>query len=140
MTIESGNRYYIINKKAGTAVDLDTRNYKTVQGWSRHEGTNQQWDFTRVDDGWQIRNAQQGTYLAYGGGVQDGERIICRSEPYSWNIWPDERDKNAYRICVANTKQNIDLSDNGNRADGTAVQLWSSWEGTNQAWYVERVQ
>lgn len=42
MTIESGNRYYIINKKAGTAIDLDIRNYRTVQGWSRHEGTNQQ--------------------------------------------------------------------------------------------------
>ena len=42
MTIESGNRYYIINKKARTVVDLDTRNYWTVQGWSRHEGTNQQ--------------------------------------------------------------------------------------------------
>lgn len=42
MTITSGSRYFITNKKAGTVVDLDTRNYRTVHAWTRHGGANQQ--------------------------------------------------------------------------------------------------
>lgn len=56
-----------------------------------------QWDFTQVEGGWQIRNAQQGTYLSYEGNPQDGQRIVCRPEPYVWNIWHDQKDNNAYR-------------------------------------------
>jgi len=138
MSIESGNRYILANKKAGTVIDLDIRNNRTVHCWTRHGGTNQQWDFTRVQDGWHIRNAQQSTYLSFEGNPGDGQRVICRPEPYVWDIWPDKKDSSAYRICVPNTEQNLDLADNGNKADGTIVQLWTSWDGEHQAWYAER--
>lgn len=45
MPIQSGNRYILVNKKAGTVVDLDIRNNKTVICWSRHGGLNQQVGF-----------------------------------------------------------------------------------------------
>jgi len=42
MPIEAGKRYVLINKKSGTALDLDTRDNRSVQGWSRHGKANQQ--------------------------------------------------------------------------------------------------
>jgi hypothetical protein len=139
MIIETGKHYILVNKKAGTVIDLDIRNNKTVHCWTRHGGTNQLWDFTCVPDGWHIRNAQQGTYLTFEGNARDGQRVICTHEPYVWHIWPDKKDSNAHRICVPNTQQNLDLSDHGNGVDGTTVQLWTSWEVDHQAWYAEQV-
>jgi len=41
------------------------------------------------------------------------------------------------RICVPDTRLNLDLADHGNQADGTIVQLWTRWEGLNQVWVVK---
>jgi len=41
-SIQSGNRYFIVNKKSGTVVDLDIRDNKSVISWARHGGVNQQ--------------------------------------------------------------------------------------------------
>jgi len=143
MTIESGKCYYIINKKSGTVVDLDISNNRAVQCCTRHEGVglgtdNQQWDLTEVRNGWQIRNAQQRTYLSFEGDAHDGQKIVCRPEPYVWHIWRDDKDPSAYRICVPNTTQNLDLADHGKKA---IVQLWTqaSWEGDHQVWCTEQV-
>lgn len=113
MSIESGKRYYIMNKRSRTVVDLDIRNNKTVQCWTRHEGANQQvrvilftctlilsrlqWDLTEVQNGWQIRNALQRTYLSFEGDPHDEQKIVCTSAPYVWHIWRDDKDPTAYR-------------------------------------------
>jgi len=41
MPLVNGEFYVFINKQSGTALDLDTRDNKTVQGWARHGGPNQ---------------------------------------------------------------------------------------------------
>jgi hypothetical protein len=38
------------------------------------------------------------------------------------------------RILVHGTNYSLDLSDYGNSANGTKVQLWGSWAGANQIW------
>ena len=42
MPFSNGKIYVFINKESGTALDLDTGNDTTVQGWDRHGGPNQQ--------------------------------------------------------------------------------------------------
>jgi hypothetical protein len=42
MPIEAGKNYVLINKTSGTALDLDTRDNRSVQGWVRHGRANQQ--------------------------------------------------------------------------------------------------
>ncbi|KAF9530786.1 carbohydrate-binding module family 13 protein [Crepidotus variabilis] len=139
MSITNGGRFYIHNKKAGTVIDLDTRDNRSVQCWSKWGGANQQWEFLQVEGGWQIRNVAQRTYLTFDGNAQDGQRLIGSQNPFTWNIWPSDHDQRAYMICVPNTKQLIDLSDHGNIRDGTAVQLWTTFKSDNQLWTVENV-
>ena len=47
MPLSNGRNYVFINKQSGTALDLDTGNDTTVQGWDRHGGPNQQVRFTK---------------------------------------------------------------------------------------------
>ena len=42
-----------------------------------------------------------------------------------------------HSIFYPGTRQNVDLSDNGNATPGTPVTLWSEWQGLNQVWRLE---
>jgi len=116
------------------------------------------WDFVQQSDNtWHIKNVAFGKYLAFDGNAQDAQPIIGRDQPYGWHIWESKNDKTAYkyvesfsqcksrkltnivcsRICVPGTSQNLDLTDHGNPANGTLVQLWTQWDGENQFWRVD---
>jgi len=43
------------------------------------------------------------------------------------------------RISVLGSQECVDLADHGNAADGTPVQLWTSWGGENQKWEAQEV-
>jgi len=116
-----------------------------------------QWEFIRVEDGWYIKNVQQHTYLGFEGDASDGKKVECVHREHLWHIWEEKgvpdgyRSVNTtklcwsnyninalyYRIFAPNTKQNLDLADHGNQADGTIVQLWTTWEGLHQVWVVK---
>jgi len=40
--IQSGSTYVLINGKSGTALDLSGSDNKSIVGWTKHGGTNQQ--------------------------------------------------------------------------------------------------
>ncbi|KDR71606.1 hypothetical protein GALMADRAFT_143860 [Galerina marginata CBS 339.88] len=137
--IESGAHYIIANKKGKTVVDLNTVDGTTVIGWSCHGGQNQQWETIQAEGGWHIRNVGNGKYLRFEGNVCDGRQAIATLDPFLWHLWPDSEDQNGIRVCVPNTPQNLDLSDDGNATNGTPVSIWGRWKGTNQVWYFERL-
>jgi len=43
------------------------------------------------------------------------------------------------RIFWKGSNNVVDLSDHGNPENGTAVTIWSEWEGQNQLWSFEEV-
>ncbi|KAG2003350.1 hypothetical protein CC2G_003959 [Coprinopsis cinerea AmutBmut pab1-1] len=132
-------RYRVINVKGGTALDLDINNNSTVHGWAFHGGDNQLWDFEHIGDNiWTICNANTGGYLAIVNGIAgDGVKAVSWADPFEWAVWPDENDGSVWRIGVPDTAFHLDLSDHGNSADGTAVQVWNASDGRNQCWVVE---
>lgn len=43
-----------------------------------------------------------------------------------------------HRICLPDTVFNIDLTNYGDSAGGTAVEIWGRWEAQNQCWRFEQ--
>ncbi|KAF8797635.1 ricin B-like lectin [Phlegmacium glaucopus] len=137
--IQSGCRYIITNHKGGTVIDLSGADNKSIIGYTRHGGENQQWEPTQRDNGWIIKNVRSGHYLGYEGQLSDGTKLVATEQPFVWHIWHDKEDPSAYRISVPDTNKDVDLSDHGNPTPGTPIALWGRWVAFNQAWYFERV-
>jgi len=138
---ESGRTYFIINKKSGTAFDLSGADQRSVIGFTLHRGDNQKWKFQEQDGEWTIQNRYNGKYLDVDipNVDNDGVRVIAvdnHGNPRKWTVVPDESG-DGWRIFYPGTRQNVDLSDNGNPTPGTPVTLWSEWQGQNQVWRLE---
>ncbi|KAF9051592.1 ricin B lectin domain-containing protein [Panaeolus papilionaceus] len=85
--------------------------------------------------GWHLRNAQSGKYLSLPSQKpQNDTQLLANDTKFLWHIWDEETVQNAVRICVPNTKKDVDLSDHGNAAPGTPISVWGRWEGENQLW------
>ncbi|KAI0072610.1 carbohydrate-binding module family 13 protein [Panus rudis PR-1116 ss-1] len=140
--IQSGATYKLVNAKAHNVLDLSGGDNRSIIGYDWHGGDNQKWQVSQSGSGWVFRNVGTGLYLRpdIGGGnlAENGTPVIADSEPFEWDIWPDEQDPSVFRIFVPNTPQNVDLSDHGNATPGTRVTLWWKWDGRNQCWHFEQ--
>ncbi|KAF9646501.1 carbohydrate-binding module family 13 protein [Thelephora ganbajun] len=140
--MQSGQAYFIINKKSGTAFDLSGQDQRSIIGFNLHRGENQKWRFVQQDGGWTIQNLYNGKYLDVDipNTFTDGVRVIAidTNNPRRWDVRRDQQDVNGWRIVIPGTNQNVDLSDNGNPNPGTPVTLWDQWNGENQVWRLEQ--
>ncbi|KAF9032392.1 carbohydrate-binding module family 13 protein [Panaeolus papilionaceus] len=137
--VRSGNRYFIRNVKGGTVIDLSGADNKSIIGYPHNGGENQQWALDEVDGGWYIRSATDGRFLAVDGTPRDSASVIVRHEPYIWHIWGDESVANGVRICVPETRENVDLTNYGSKEPGTPIAIWGHWAADNQIWYFDQV-
>ncbi|PPR00762.1 hypothetical protein CVT24_000787 [Panaeolus cyanescens] len=136
--IQSNQAYYIRNVKGGTVIDQSGHDGSII-GYPQNGGANQQWIPIRVDDGWHIKNAQSGKYLALDSErPKNDDRLLAKDEPFVWHIWDEEAVSGSVRVCVPNCKKDVDLSDHGNPAPGTPISVWGRWEGQNQMWYFDQ--
>uniref|UniRef100_A0A8H7XN36 Ricin B lectin domain-containing protein n=1 Tax=Psilocybe cubensis TaxID=181762 RepID=A0A8H7XN36_PSICU len=136
--VQSGNRYVLVNKKGKTVVDLSGTDGRSVIGWERHNGENQQWEVIEVNGGWNLKNVGTGKYLSLGCGIKNGGSVVGSDEPFTWQITQDSEDCNGLRVKVPNTNKDLDLSDNGNPTPGNPIEIWGSWKADNQIWYFEQ--
>ncbi|KAH7925979.1 carbohydrate-binding module family 13 protein [Leucogyrophana mollusca] len=140
MTIQSGHTYKLINVKGGTALDLSGGDNRSIIGYGFHNGPNQEWLFEQHEGGhWTIKSVGSGKYLGLEENPRDGVSVLAVSNPYRWDIWPDDEDLSVYRIFASGTQFNIDLSDHGNPTPGTEIVVWWKWNGRNQCWRVEPI-
>uniref|UniRef100_A0A8H8CG26 Ricin B lectin domain-containing protein n=1 Tax=Psilocybe cubensis TaxID=181762 RepID=A0A8H8CG26_PSICU len=140
VNVESEARYVIVNKKAGTVIDLSGTDNHSIIGWERHDGTNQQWETIEVDGRWHIKNVGNGLYLSLGGaGPNDDVRLVGSEDHYSWELVRDDEDENGIRIKVPDSWHNVDLTNHGDPTPGTPIAIWGRWQGQNQVWYFERI-
>ncbi|KAH8827053.1 ricin B-like lectin [Flagelloscypha sp. PMI_526] len=140
-TIEGDKTYKITNVKSGTVVDLSAYDGKSIIGYPWHNGTNQQWTLKWADNGWHIVSVENGYFMSFDATAANGVNVTgvatISSEPSVWHIWQDEDNKKAFRICVPDTTQVLDLYDRGNAWPGEPITLWNSWNGTHpphQTW------
>ncbi|RXW18262.1 hypothetical protein EST38_g7591 [Candolleomyces aberdarensis] len=133
--VERGRRYRIVNAKSGTVVDLSAKNGVSIAGWNFHGGQNQIWEASEEGGFWHFKNVSTGKYLALeNNNFRDGLKAVGSDNRYNWHIWPDQKDASVLRICVPNTVFNLDLSNHGDSAGGTPIEIWGRWEGRNQCW------
>ncbi|MRH90581.1 hypothetical protein GFY24_24595 [Nocardia sp. SYP-A9097] len=94
-----------------------------------------------ADNAWTVRNVGTGQYLGIlGARMGDATPVVAVQDPFAWEIWPDVQDRSYYRLLVPGQPRpiNVELSDHGNPANGTPIQLWDQWQGLNQCWGFEQ--
>ncbi|PPQ72685.1 hypothetical protein CVT24_012663 [Panaeolus cyanescens] len=131
--VRSDTKYFIRNVKGGTVIDLSGADNESIIGYPLNGGSNQKWETEQVDGGWYIRNHKDGRFLALNGTPRDGLSVVVRDEPFLWHIWGDEEVENGVRICVPDTRMNIDLTDYGSEKPGTPIAIWGRWNANNQS-------
>ncbi|KAF9648510.1 hypothetical protein BDM02DRAFT_3115279 [Thelephora ganbajun] len=138
----NGQAFYIINKKSGTAMDLDAVSQKSIIGWEHHGGDNQRWmivpNLESLDDSCWIENVAFKKYLSVEGNLCDNAKLVGTSTKFLWNIRRDEHDFNGWRFFVRGTERNADLANHSDRLSGT-VTLWYHTEAESQVWYLREV-
>ncbi|KAG2127016.1 carbohydrate-binding module family 13 protein [Suillus cothurnatus] len=135
--IKNQHVYSLKNCQAGSAVDLSSKDNHSTIGFRPHNGPNQAWIFQQDGDknGWFIKSSHSGKYLGIEGNPQNGTAVIVVSNPFKWDIKDsDVKSAEGIRILVYGTNLSLDLSDYGNSANGTRIQLWGSGSGANQIW------
>lgn len=115
----------------------------SVSGRNRHGGENQQWQALQRDNQWFLKNVAKGLYLGVADHrMNDATPVVGVLEAFAWDVFPDEEDQPTHRFYVPaqHRAMNVDLSDQGNGADGTSVHLWGQWHpGESQRWRFEAV-
>ncbi|KAF9648767.1 carbohydrate-binding module family 13 protein [Thelephora ganbajun] len=138
-----GQVFYIINKKSGTAMDLNATNQIGIIGWKHHGGDNQKWmivpNLEDVDGSCWIENVAFKKYLSIERSPENGVKLIASSTKFLWNLRNDEGNSDAWRFFVPGTEQNADLANHGDPTSGTDVVLWYHTQGQNQVWYLRPV-
>ncbi|OJA19472.1 hypothetical protein AZE42_04911 [Rhizopogon vesiculosus] len=149
MPIQDQHTYTPTNCKGGTVLDLSGADNRSIAGFHAHGGPNQslrdsQWIFQRDHsngNNWYIKSASSGQFLGMEGlinNIRDGTRVVAVSSPFRWNVEDsDIADVRGIRILPHGTGFSLDLSDHGNSAEGTEVQLCGRWAGHNQIWAVK---
>ncbi|KIJ97464.1 carbohydrate-binding module family 13 protein [Laccaria amethystina LaAM-08-1] len=135
--VRDGGIYKIVNVKGHTVIDLNSNDDRSIAGYEWHGGDNQKWVASTQNGLWYFKSVASGRYLAIDGEASDNGAVVGSTNPFGWNIWPDEDNVNVLRICVPNTRHNVDLSDHGNPNPGTPITIWGRWKGTNQTWTFE---
>ncbi|EPS42179.1 hypothetical protein H072_3918 [Dactylellina haptotyla CBS 200.50] len=141
--IEPGRTYAIRNVAAGTVLDVNNVDWKTVTGWQFNGGDDQKWTIYRTLGHYAIRNLGSGTYLGIpeeSQTVSDGTPLICSEEQLQWQI--EGAGNGQFRIYYPDHGRSIvvDLEGGGSPADGTAAILSSEIpEKPSQLWFFDAV-
>ncbi|KAI6127663.1 carbohydrate-binding module family 13 protein, partial [Pisolithus croceorrhizus] len=137
--IQSGGIYALTNVKAqNSCLDLSGGDNYSIIGYRYHSGHNQAWIFERQYNGnYLIKSVGSKLYLNIEGEPRNGARVVAKSTRFEWRVEDQPGFRQAIRLFVPGTNQNVDLSDHGNPVPGTPVTVWEKWHGEHQVWRVE---
>ncbi|MFB9609129.1 non-reducing end alpha-L-arabinofuranosidase family hydrolase [Kutzneria kofuensis] len=144
-TVDTSAWYVLVNRNSGKAMDVagaSTADGAAVQQWSRHDGTNQQWQF--VDSGggyYRLKSKNSGKVLdvdnwstADGGKVQQWTDLNGTNQQFQLA----DSDGGYVRLINRNSGKAVEVT-GLSTADGAAVAQYSDWNGSNQQWQLVRV-
>ncbi|MFC0623457.1 non-reducing end alpha-L-arabinofuranosidase family hydrolase [Kribbella deserti] len=139
-TVDPNAWYVLVNRASGKALDVSgasAADGAAIQQWSRHDGTNQQFQF--VDSGggyYRLRARHSGKALdVLNASTADGAGIAQWTEHNGTNQQfrlADSPDGNV-RLINRNSNKAVEVS-SGSTADGARVVQRTDSGGTNQQW------
>ncbi|KAJ6097521.1 hypothetical protein N7499_001895 [Penicillium canescens] len=142
MAALSNGVYTIVNQKSGTYLAIPPYGGVNVIGDAPNDESYQKWNVLERDGLFHIRNLLNGRFLSFTrgfAGISDGVPVVGNSQEEFFRMELDSGNSGGYRIIVPDTSQCITLSDHGNSAPGTRVELWENCGFTNQIWRFEKV-
>lgn len=140
--------YAIRSKKSGLFMDVygggKTQGVNVIQ-WPPHGGSNQQWKFERLENGYyKITSVLSGLSIdVYGGGAEEGNKVI--QWPYhggsnqQWRIIENSDGSISLMSKLSEETYNYFLLDvfGGGSLAGVNVIQWSELYGDNQKWILD---
>jgi hypothetical protein len=79
-----------------------TRRYEAISPMlSSIDRDHSQWVASTQNGLWYFKSVASGRYLAIDGEASDNGAVVGSTNPFGWNIWPDEDNVNVLRYVVA---------------------------------------
>ncbi|MER6115750.1 RICIN domain-containing protein [Streptomyces sp. NPDC001743] len=139
-TVDTQAWYVLVNRNSGKALDVSgvsTADGARINQWTRHDGTNQQWQF--VDSGggfYRLKARHSGKVLdVAGSSAADGAAIAQWADGNGANQQFRLADSDAghVRLINRNSGKAVEVQ-GGSTADGGNVVQYTDWGGANQQW------
>jgi hypothetical protein len=144
-TVDTSAWYVLVNRNSGKALDVSgvsTADGAVVQQWSRHDGTNQQWQF--VDSGggyYRLKSKNSSKVLdvdnwstADGGKVQQWTDLNGTNQQFRLA----DTDSGYVKLINRNSGKAVEVT-GSSTADGAAVAQFADRSGSNQQWQLVRL-
>ncbi len=143
-TVDTSAWYTLVNRNSGKAIDV--YNYATNDGaritqWSRHGGTNQQWQFVSSGNGYyRLKSRLSGKVLdVSGNSTADGAAIQQYGDHGGANQQFSIQTIDSYIQLIARHSGKAVEVQGASTADGGNVVQYADWNGTNQQWQLVEV-
>ncbi|GAA1287149.1 RICIN domain-containing protein [Saccharothrix xinjiangensis] len=144
-TIDTSAWYVLVNRASGKALDLSgsaTNDGARVTQWTRHDGANQQWQFSDSGDGYyRIRSRHSGKVLDVpGSSTADGAAIQQWADHGGTNqqFRPADSDGGHVRLIARHSNKSVEVQ-GGSTADNANVVQYADTGGNNQQWQPVKV-
>ncbi|MET2715723.1 RICIN domain-containing protein [Streptomyces harbinensis] len=132
--------YVLVNRNSGKALDVagaSTTDGAALQQWTRHDGTNQQWQFVDAGNGFyrlKARHSDKVLDIA-GASTADGAAVQQWADHNGANQQFRLADSDADHVRLINrgSGKAVEVRD-ASTADGGGIIQYADWGGTNQQW------
>ncbi|KAL1714934.1 hypothetical protein EV715DRAFT_276228 [Schizophyllum commune] len=118
-----GQEYYVVGALWGAAKVGEKVEHGGV--WNAGLSGSDKWTIHRVDDGYNIKSVEHGSYLGFHhteiiGASDPSAGLTASKEPFAWTVEPQNKGDGVFRFTVPNTDVHIDFSSvaNVNTASG----------------------
>jgi hypothetical protein len=144
-TVDTNAWYVLVNRNSGKAMDVasaSTADGAAIQQWSRHDGTNQQWQFVDAGGGYyRLKSRNSGKVLDVSGwSTADGGKVQQWTDLNGGNQQFRLADSDGGYVRLINRNSGKAVEVTGlSTADGAAVVQYGDWNGANQQWQLARV-
>ncbi|UWM50307.1 RICIN domain-containing protein [Streptomyces carpaticus] len=132
--------YVLVNRNSGKALDVagaSTTDGAALQQWTRHDGTNQQWQFVDAGNGFyrlKARHSDKVLDIA-GASTADGAAVQQWADHNGANqqFRLADSDPDHVRLINRGSGKAVEVRD-ASTADGGGIIQYADWGGTNQQW------
>nr|WP_214661082.1 RICIN domain-containing protein [Streptomyces polyasparticus] len=144
-TVDTNAWYVLVNRNSGKALDVSgpsTADGARIHQWTRHDGTNQQWQF--VDSGggyYRLKARHSGKVLDVpGSSAADGAALQQWTDHNGTNQQFRLADSDAGHVRLLNRSSGKAVEVQGaSTADGASVVQYGDWGGANQQWQLVKL-
>jgi hypothetical protein len=144
-TVDTNTWYVLVNRNSGKAIDIcgaSAADGACVQQYTRHDGTNQQFQFVSSGSGYyRIKARHSGKVLDdYNWSTTNGAAVRQWTDTNGANQqWSLLDSAGGYLRFINRHSAKAMEVQNASTADGGAIVQYSDWNGTNQQWQLVAV-